>query len=361
MGQMSKLSSMTMADLMAKQTEKQTLKIERSQEVKGEVIQISGTDVILDLGSKAEGILSLKEFPDEKQDSLKVGDSVTAYVVRPENESGQVVLELHKTVLTRGGRGSNIKLDKFIAAQKNNQVLKGKGVEVNRGGLVVEIDRVRGFLPSSLVALSQAGNLEEMIDKEIQVTVVEVDPNQNRLILSQKTTISDETKAKLSRLKVGDKVTGEVAGVMSFGLFVKLEDGVEGLAHVAELSWEKVEDPASLFNVGDKIEAQIMSVDMNAGRVNLSIRQLAEDPFSDKVKDFLSDDIVKATITKVTGQGIILDVKGVEGFIPTAKLESDETYEIGKSFNCLVDSVDTQRRRINLAPFITSTKDLIYK
>lgn len=363
MGQMNKFASktLTMADLMAKQTDKQTLKLEQNQEVKGEVIQISGADVILDLGSKAEGMLSLKEFPEEKQASLKIGDSVTAYVVRPENESGQVVLELHKTVLTRGGRGTNIKLDKFIAAQKNNQVLKGKGLEVNRGGLVVEIDRVRGFLPSSLVALSQAANLEDMVDKEIQVTVVEVDPNQNRLILSQKTTVSDETRAKLAKLKVGDKVSGEIAGVLSFGVFVKLEDGVEGLAHVSELSWEKVEDPASLFKVGDKVEAQIMSVDMNAGRLNLSIRQLAEDPFKDKVKDFMPDDVIKATITKVTGQGVILDVAGIEGFIPSAKLEADETYEIGKSFNCLVDSVDTQRRRINLAPFITSTKDLIYK
>lgn len=355
------MGQITMADLMAKQTEKQTLKLERGQEVEAHVIQISGLDVILDLGSKAEGTLSLKEFPDDKQDSLKPGDRVTAYVVRPENEAGQVVLELHKTVLTRNGRGANIKLDKFIAAQKNNQVLKGKGMEVNRGGLVVEIDKVRGFLPSSLVALSQAANLEDMVDKEIQVTVVEVDPNQNRLILSQKTTVSDETKAKLSKLKAGEKVSAEVAGVMSFGLFVKLEDGVEGLVHVSELAWEKVEDPSILYKAGDKIEAQIMSVDATAGRVNLSIRQLEKDPFEEKAKDYQPDDVVKATITKVTGQGIILDIAGLEGFIPTSKLESDATYEIGKSFNCLVDSVDTQKRRINLAPFITSTKDLIYK
>ena len=281
-------------------------------------------------------------------------------MVRTENESGQVVLELYKTVQTRG-RGANIKLDKFIAAQKNNQVLKGKGMEVNKGGLVVEIDKVRGFLPSSLVSLSSAANLEDLIDKDIQVTVVEVDPAQNRLILSQKMTVSDETKAKLSKIKVGDKVEGEVAAVLSFGVVVILDDKVEGLVHVSELSWEKVEDPSTLYKAGDKIEAQVASVDLNTGRVNLSVKQLIGDPFKDKVKDYQPDDIVKATVTKVTGQGIILDVEGVEGFIPSSKVEADETYEIGKSLSCLVDSIDEQRRRINLAPFITSTKDLIYK
>lgn len=348
-----------MADLMAKQ-ESKNLKLERGQEIEGEIILITESDVILDLGNKAEGVLSKKEFLPEKQESLKVGDKVKAFIVRSENEAGQVVLELYKTVATRG-KGSNIRLDKFIAAQKSNQVLKGKGLEVNRGGLVVEVDKVRGFLPSSLVSLSQAANLEDLIDKDIQVTVVEVDANQNRLILSQKTTVSEEAKAKLSKFKAGDKVEGEVGGVLSFGLFVSLPDKVEGLVHVSEMAWEKVDDPSTLFKVGDKVEAQVVSVDTNTGRLNLSIKQLEGDPFKEKADKFVPDDIVKAVVTKVTGQGIILDIDGVEGFIPSNKLEADETYEIGKSLSCLVDSVDTQRRRINLAPFITSTKDLIYK
>lgn len=350
---------MTMADLMAKQ-ESKNLKLERGQEIEGEIILITESDVILDLGNKAEGVLSKKEFLPEKQESLKVGDKIKAFIVRSENEAGQVVLELYKTVATRG-KGSNIRLDKFIAAQKSNQVLKGKGLEVNRGGLVVEVDKVRGFLPSSLVSLSQAANLEDLIDKDIQVTVVEVDANQNRLILSQKTTVSEEAKAKLSKFKAGDKVEGEVGGVLSFGLFVSLPDKVEGLVHVSEMAWEKVDDPSTLFKVGDKVEAQVVSVDTNTGRLNLSIKQLEGDPFKEKADKFVPDDIVKAVVTKVTGQGIILDIDGVEGFIPSNKLEADETYEIGKSLSCLVDSVDIQRRRINLAPFITSTKDLIYK
>jgi small subunit ribosomal protein S1 len=350
---------MTMADLLAKQ-ESKNLKLERGQEIEGEIILVTDSDVILDLGNKAEGVLSRKEFPPEKQADLKPGDKVKAFIVRSENESGQVVLELYKTVATKG-RGSNVRLDKFIAAQKSNQVLKGRGMEVNKGGLVVEIDKVRGFLPSSLVSLSQAANLEDLVDKDIQVTVVEVDPGQNRLILSQKTNVTDETKEKLSKLKIGDKIEGEVAAVLSFGIFVNLPEKLEGLVHVSELAWEKVEDPATLYKVGDKVEAQIVSVDTNTGRANLSVKQLLGDPFKEKAEKFQPDDIVKGVITKVTGQGIFLDIDGVEGFIPSNKLEADESYEIGKTLSCLVDSVDIQRRKINLAPFITSTKDLIYK
>lgn len=357
------MGQLTMADLLAGQTQK-NLKLENGQEIEGEIIQVGDSEIILDLGNKAEGTLPVKEFPVEKQSLLKIGDKVKAYVVRTENESGQVVLELYKAVQSRG-RGSNVRLDKFIAAQKSNQVLKGKGIEVNRGGLVVEIDKVRGFLPSSLVSLSQAANLEELIDKDIQVTVVEVDPGQNRLILSQKMTVSEETKAKLSKIKPGDKVEAEVTAVLSFGVIAAVADPaggkVEGLVHVSELSWEKVEDPATLYKTGDKIEAQVVSVDLNTGRVNLSVKQLLGDPFKDKAKDYQPDDVVKATVTKVTGQGIFLDLEGMEGFIPSSKVEADETYEIGKSLSCLVDSIDEQRRRINLAPFITSTKDLIYK
>lgn len=350
-----------MADLLAKQDNKQEtiLKLERSQEVEGEVVLITNSEVVLDLGGKSEGVLSFKEFPEEQQDKLKIGDKVKAYVVRAENESGQVVLELYKTLATKGK--ANPRLDRFIAAKNKNQVLVGKGLEVNRGGLVVEVDKIRGFLPSSLVSLSQAANLEDLVDKDIQVIVVEVDSAQNRLILAQKNSVSEEVKAKISKIKAGDKVEGEISGVLSFGIVVKLEDGVEGLAHVSELSWDKVEDPATLFKAGDKVSAQVVSTDPAAGRVNLSLKQLATDPFKEKAKDFYPDDVVKATVAKVTGQGVIMDLNGVEGFIPSAKLEADETYEIGKSVNCLVDSVDEQKRRINLAPFITSTKDLIYK
>jgi len=333
----------------------------RGQEIEGEVILITDSEIILDLGGKSEGVLPKKDLSLEQAANLKVGDKLLTFVVVPENESHQVVLELHKTVLSKTGKPGNIRLDRFILAKKNNQVLTGKGLEVNKGGLIVEIDKVRGFLPSSLVTLSQAANMDELIDKDIQVTVVEVDPAQNRLILSQKTNLSEEIKSKLSKLKAGDKVEGEVAAVLPFGVFISLPDGVEGLVHVSEMTWDKVEDPNSLYKIEDKVTSQVMSIDSNTGRANLSIKQLVSDPFKEKASSYQPDDIVKATITKVTTQGVYLDIEGIEGVIPSSKMEGEVTYEAGKSLSCLVDSVDEHKRRINLAPFRTSTKDLIYK
>jgi small subunit ribosomal protein S1 len=351
---------MNMGDLLAQQ-DKKILALSRGQEVEGEVIAILTQEIILDLGTKAEGSLSKKDLSPEQIANLKVGDKILTFVLQTENESGQAVLGLQKAIAS--GKGSNqARWQKYEQAKKNNQTLTGKGLEVNKGGLIVEIEGIRGFLPSSQVLLSQAGNIDDLVGKNITVTVLEVDPSQNKLIFSQKANLSQDQKTKLSQLKVGDKVKGKVAAVLQFGIFVSLENGLEGLVHVSEASWERMEDPNSLFKVGDEVEAKVITIDANTGRANLSIKQLTEDPFSKIAKTFQPDDVVKGKITKVTPQGVVLELKdGVEGFIPQNKLDADTTYEEGKEITCLVDSADNYKRRINLVPFVTSTKDLIYK
>lgn len=353
---------LSMADLLAAQTQSsKPLFLSRGQEVEGTVIEIFPGDIILDLGTKAEGVLQKRDLPAETVKNLKVGDKIMTFVVFPENDSGQVVLGLNR-VTNRKDAQNYPRFNKFESALKNNQVLTGKGIEVNRGGLIVEVNGMRGFLPSSQVSLSMASNLDELIDKELQVTVIEVDAGQNRLIFSQKTNVSEEVKTKLSKLKVGDEVEGTVAAVLQFGIFVSLPDGVEGLVHISEISWEKIEDPAILFKLGDKVRAKVISTDSNTGRVNLSIKQLAQDPFASQVKDISPDDVIKGTVQKVTSMGVHVTLEnGAEGLVPSAKLEPESDYKPGDTKTFLVDSVDTAKRRVNLVPFLTSTKDLIYK
>ncbi len=370
---------MSMADLLAK-NEYQTKSATRGQEIEGEVISIQKQDIILDLGTKSEGVLQKKDLTPEQAANLKIGDKLLTFVLQSENESGQVILGLQKALSKSGPLTGNWR--KFQEAQEKNQVVKGMGIELNKGGLIVEVSGIRGFLPSSQVALSQVSNLDELVGKNLDVTIIEVDPNQNRLIFSQKSVISEDTKQNLSKLKVGDKVKGKVAAVLQFGIFVSLPDKVEGLVHVSEISWEKTEDPSTLYKVGDEVEAKVLSVDSQSGRVNLSIKQLAEDPFSKIAAHFQPDDVIKGTVTKVTTNGVFVELEDpeggvvegpglsvvegpglsvVEGLIQNTKLDSDTTYEIGQKITCLVDSVDKNKRRINLAPFVTSTKDLIYK
>lgn len=349
---------MSMADLMAKQ-DKKSIAVFRGQEIEGEVISINPQEVILDLGTKAEGVLQKKDLSSEQSEKLKVGDKLTTTVVYPENESGQVVLTLLRPSQKGGQQGA--KWNRFFDAKEKGEALKGKALEVNKGGLIVEVGDVRGFLPSSQVALSQAANIEELVGKEVTVTVIEIDPNQNRLIFSQKTDITEEVKDKLSSLKSGQEVAGKVAAVLPFGVFVSLTGGVEGLVHISEMSWEKVEDPGSLVKVGDEVKAKVISTDHSTGRVNLSIKQLSSDPFTEKTKDMKEKGVVKGKVTKASSMGVFVDLgEGVEGLIHSSKLE-DTAYEVGQEVSCLVDSIDTQKRRVNLVPFITSTSGLIYK
>lgn len=356
-------NQLTMADLLAKTDSKfaANLKLERNQEILGEIILIGDSEIILDLGSKAEGVLSKKDFSDEAITNLKPGDKISAFIIRTENESGQVVLGLNKPVST-GRPGQQKNWEKFISAKNNAHVFKGKALELNKGGLIIEVEGVRGFLPSSQVTLSQASKIEELVGQDLQLTVIEVDPGQNRLILSQKTSVSEEIKLKLSSIKPGDKIKGIVAAVLPFGIFVTLEKNLEGLAHISELSWEKVEDPGTLFKVGQEVDGVVTSIDLNSGRVNFSLKQASEDPFAEISKKFQPEDVVSGTVTKVSSLGVSLELEGgVEGLIHTSKMESDMDYPIGKKITCLVDSIDIQKRRVNLVPFVTSTKDLIYK
>src|SRR3989344_3344351 len=219
---------MTMADLLAKTDTKSAnnLKLERNQEIEGEIILVGDSEIILDLGSKSEGVLSVKDFSDEQLANLRVGDKIKTFVVRSENESGQVALGMNKAVQvsSRGGHQKN--WDKFISAKNRSQIFHGKALELNKGGLIVEVDGVRGFLPSSQVTLSQAAKIDELVGNDLQVSVIEVDPGQNRLIFTQKNAVSEETKKKLSEIKRGDKVSGKVAAILPFGVFAVLENGL---------------------------------------------------------------------------------------------------------------------------------------
>lgn len=359
------LPMLTMADLMAS-LDKKHITFSRGEQVEGEVVLISDNDIIVDLGSKAEGVLNKRDFLPEQLEGLKVGDKVESFVLIPENESGQVILSLFRAV--QGGKRAEEQAkrwQKFITAQQRQTTLMGKVIEINKGGLMVEIDsstplRVRGFIPSSQVSLKSINNFTgELAGQELKLKVIEIDPGNNRLVLTAKAELSEDKKSKFIEVKVGDKVSGEVVVVAPFGLFVDI-DGLEGIIFTTELSWNDEEKPE--VNVGDRVEAKVTGKDENLGRLNLSLRQMQEDPFVGLAEDFTVDDVVTGTVKEITSAGVMVALdKGVEGLVPAAKVDAGNSYTVGQKTNFLVDSIDTRQRRINLAPFLTSTVGLIYK
>lgn len=369
-----------MEELLASQTKK-FITLYRGQNIEGEVVSISEKEVTLDLGTKSEGILSVREIPKEKLDTIKLGDKLKAFVVISESESGQVVLSLtyqpkpsqawsKQSVYQKGGRGIN--WQRFATSKNQKSKLSGKVLEINKGGLIVEVDSVRGFLPNSQVGfelLSKSSKgMEDLVGQNITVTVSEIDQNNNKLIFSQRGNVSETVKIGLSKFKKNQKTKGKIVAILPFGLVVNVE-GVEGLVFISEVGWEKVEDLTKLYQIGEEIEVKVLGIDEDLGRLNLSIKQLSEDPFLKLADIYPADEVVKGTVVDISEAGVIfkldpsdkVGITQVEGLLPKFKMDPSTSYEVGKSMSLLVDSVDLQRRRINLSPFITSTAGLIYK
>lgn len=356
--------SLTMEELLASQPQKLQV-LHRGQEIEGQVIAITDREITLDLGSKSEGVIPRRDVPDSIRQELKVGDKLKAYVYIPENEYGQIVLSSSpQTRQSSAYKGHGVNWLKFIQAQNQKSQLRGKVLEVNKGGLIVEVLGVRGFLPNSQVGfelLSKSGaGLENLIGQDLTVTVIEVSQDNNKLIFSERGKVSKATLEKLKSFKPSQKVKGKIVAVLPFGLVVDVS-GVEGLVFISDVSWEKVDDLAKQFSPGQEFELLVKGSDEELGRLDLSIKHLSEDPFAKLAQDYPADEIVKGDITAVSEAGVTVKLKGVEGFLPASKMEADGKYEVGTSMNFLVDSVDTSRRRINLTPFVTSTAGLIYK
>lgn len=367
--------NITMEELLASQTTK-PVAIFRGQQVEGEVVAISDKEIILDLGTKSEGVISSREIPDSQLKDLKVGSKLKAFVYMSENESGQVVLSLQRQVASpmrsdngrsRGGKsrgGKFIDWSKFVYAQNQKSKLQGTVIEVNKGGLMVEVAGTRGFLPNSQVGfelLSKSGEgLDNLIGQALTVTVIEVDQDNNKLIFSERGQVTDEIIEKLKGFKVDQQVKGKIVAILPFGLVVDVA-GSEGLVFISDVSWDKVDDLNKLYNSGDGVEVVVTGLDQELGRLNLSIKQLSEDPFVKLVEKYPADEVVKGEVSSISEAGVVIQLDGAEGFLPASKMDPAVKYEGGQSITVLVDSVDSQKRRINLAPFVTSTAGLIYK
>ncbi len=341
-------------------------KVTRSQQVEGEIIIITDEELILNINTKSDAVLPKKELSHEQLNNLKVGDKLTAFVLITENEEGQIVLGMHlPQPVKSGGRfgRSSFSLTKFIQAQRQNSTLSGQVIEINKGGLIVEVDSTRGFLPNSqigLTALNMITKEGELLGKEIQVKVIETDEKNNKLVFSQKGLVEAEAIKKLREFKKGDKVKGVVVGSFPFAVAVKIQD-VVGLVFSSDVSWGKEAD-LSKYQKGQEVEVLVLGLDEELGRINLSLKHLTEDPFNKLSEKFQPDDVVKAEILRADESGVTFKLDGgIEGILPTGKIDPAISYEVGKTLTVLIDTIDLKKHKITLAPMVTSTEGLIYK
>lgn len=349
------------ADLFAASVKVPTLR--RNQEVTGKVVSVSPSEILIDVGAKSEGIVTGRELSavHDLASKISVGDSVEATVVSPENDIGQVVLSLRKL----SGEKRWVELEE---KRDNNEDIEVMAMEANRGGVICDFLGIRGFLPASQLA-STPTKLADLIGKTMSCRVIEVDRQSNRLILSQKSPDKrDLTKilAILSKINIGEKLAGIVTAVLPFGIFVEVsaeggEEKLEGLVHISELSWEKADDPATLFNVGDSVDVMVIAKDEETGRLNLSIKQLLKDPFEEAAAKFTKDENVKGSVVRITPYGVVIALEdNMEGLIHISKIPPDISFEVGQEVDCSVDSVDARARKISLVP-VAKVKPILYR
>ncbi len=243
--------------------------------VKGPVIGIGETEVIVDLGSYAEGIVPIDELSNDPKFSIKadiaVGDVVNAMVISPDNGAGQVLLSIK--------RADNILAWDFLTeAKENAQVFNVKITEAVKGGVVTYLKGIRAFIPASGLALAYVENTEEFVGKHISVRIIEVDEDDKKLILSAKSVLREEeakmTEEKMSKIAIGTVMTGKVERLENYGAFVRLPDGLSGLVHISQMSEKKIKHPKEVLSEND--EVKVMVIDIKDGKLSLSMTKALE-------------------------------------------------------------------------------------
>lgn len=356
----------TMEELLA-QAQSPLKTFKRGDIVTGKVTEITGRSVYIDVGGKAEAIVADREYEAARDfvKTLKVGDEITAFVTSPENDSGQIIVSLK-----RAAADSRWKV--FEDAFAANSTLTVTGKEVNKGGLVAEVEGVYGFIPASQLSKDVVGQPETLVGKPVEVKVIEVDRDQNRLVLSEKAVTEAEEIAE--RKKLLEKVdqskvySGKVAGIVPFGAFIEVTIGsgksaqtLEGLVHISEISWEKVEDVSKVLKEGDEVKVKVIGTDEESGKLALSIKQLTDDPWLNMGDKYAVDSKHKGKVVKVMPYGVIVHMeKGIEGLIHASKMPPEMNFTEGQEVEVFVESVNMDKRRLSLGVVLTE-KPVGYK
>ncbi|MFN8520462.1 MAG: 30S ribosomal protein S1 [Chloroflexota bacterium] len=337
--------------------------------VEGTVVRIDKDEMLVDIGAKSEGVVSNRELygrNTEAQPQLAIGDTVLVYVLQPESNEGHAVLSLRRAGLERKWRAMQEQLDA-------GAIIEAPVIDHNKGGLIVDCG-IRGFVPISQIvdfprrpqneqprdaAQEIAEKLQPYVGRKLRLKILEVNRKANRLILSEKVALYEERREKrdelFSSLQVGQHVKGNVRSIAPFGVFVDL-GGIDGLVHKSELSWNKVNNPESGYQVGEEVEAEVIDINHERGRISLSIRRLQPDPWNSTVADLKVGDIIEGTVTKIVNFGAFVRVReGLEGLIHISELShqrvahpGDVVHE-GQRLKLKVISLDSERHRLGLS------------
>jgi small subunit ribosomal protein S1 len=341
----------------------------KNELVSGRVVSINDREILIDLGAKSEGIVSGKEIealPKDFRSTLEIGQEVYAYVVTPEDRNGNVVLSLARAINERDWRSAEELFERQEAMESH---IAG----FNKGGVIVKIGRLRGFVPASQLSLSHQRMLgdeslppeqryQKLVGQKTYVKVIEIDRERNRLILSERAAAKEARAAQkdklLSEIDIGSIVEGEVSSVKDFGVFVDL-GGADGMIHLSELSYQRVKHPSEVIREGDRVKVKVISIDRDSGRIGLSLKALQTDPWADLDKRYRPGQLVEAEIIKIHPKhgafARLKDDEAIEGLIPLSELSDKmvanprDVIKEGQVVTLRVMRVEPEQKRIALS------------
>ncbi len=333
--------------------------------VEGPVISIQKSSVFIDLAPFGTGIIYGREFINAKEiiKKINIGDTVKAKIVDTDNEDGYIELSLKEA------RQALI-WNEAEKAIKTKTPLELTVKEANKGGLILEWQGIAGFLPASQLKSEHYPRVEDsdkdkilkalklLIGQRINVIMISALPKEGKLIFSEKDNNPEERKEIIGKYNVDDELECEVAGIVDFGIFLKLEDGLEGLVHISEIDWGLVEDPRAMFKVEDKVKAKI--IEIKEGKISLSIKALKENPWKEFEDTLKKGDIVSGVVIKFNKHGALVSIKqGVAGLVHNSSFGSEEklrsTLELGKNYNFQVTLFEPRDQRMTLI-YLDGTK-----
>lgn len=347
-------AKLTMDELLAV-SEGSAQPVIAGETVTGRVLSIKKHEILIDLGARGIGVVPRREVSFAR--NLNVGDEVTASVIEAEMADGSVLLSLRKAAKEKGWDEIQTRLD-------NAEIIEIVPFDANRGGLLAEYEGIRGFLPVSQLSAEhypRVGSadkdeilqrLNALVNNPMKVRILDANRKDNKLIFSEKEAVKDGLAERFAELNVGDVVKGVVTGVVDFGAFVNV-DGVEGLIHISEISWERVNNPADYVKVGDTVEAKIIAIDKE--RLSLSIKQLTQDPWLSEVENLKRGDEVEGTITRITPFGAFVQISpAVEALVHVSELGSgngvdpEKVFTLNERKKFKVLDIDKEGRKISL-------------
>lgn len=348
-------ATITMDDLLA-QADASVKQLTAGDTVTGRVLSLRKHEVLIDLGAQGVGFVPRREVGFSR--ALNEGDEVTASVVDSELDNGYSLLSLRKAAKDRGW-------EEVTAKQERGEIIEVTPYDANRGGMLVEYEGVRGFLPVSQLSAEhypRVGSsdkdeilqrLNALIGKSLKVRILDSDRKANKLIFSEKEAVKEGLAKRFESLSIGDSVQGVVTGVVDYGAFINV-DGIEGLVHISEISWERVSNPADYVKVGETIEAKIISIDKD--RLSLSIKQLTQDPWLDEVAKFKVGDTVEGTVTRITPFGAFVQISpAVEALVHVSELgegdnaDPEKVFMLNERKNFVILDIEKESRKISLS------------